>query len=105
MPRPTAAFIAWGLRAQAWELAGLADQQISEIAARPGSSIYAVTLYGDLFVSQDGGDSWSSVGDFGHVSAVTVDPGAPSIAYAGTWEWRPLEDDRLGPELAVREAS
>ncbi len=70
---------------QAWELAGLGDQQIWQIAVRPGSAIYAVGTLGALFVSRDGGDSWTSVDDSTDYSVVTVDPAVPSIAYAGTW--------------------
>jgi photosystem II stability/assembly factor-like uncharacterized protein len=81
----------WSVAGGTWSSVGLTSQSVTALAfarSHP-QTIYAGTLTGGVFRSDDGGTSWTaySVGlSSVAIARVAVDPTNPDVAYAGTSE-------------------
>jgi hypothetical protein len=71
-------------------LSGVAGVSSFAIAASKPSVLYAGTFGSGIYVSSNGGSSWSPAGLAGdQLTAIAVDPTNPAVAYAGV----PVESD------------
>ncbi|HUI99687.1 MAG TPA: hypothetical protein VLY46_05585 [Usitatibacter sp.] len=82
-----------GLQPGAWQALGPSDVggRVRALAFDPGnpSRILAGTASGGLWISDDGGATWSANDDFLpnlSITTIAFDPSSPAIVYAGTGE-------------------
>src|SRR5215831_5485890 len=62
----TAGFLRSADRGRSWQPSGIRDREVWDVAAAPGdpSTLYAVTEPAGLFLSRDGGASWTEIAGF-----------------------------------------
>jgi photosystem II stability/assembly factor-like uncharacterized protein len=100
-----------GLR---WSRAGLDGMTVMAIAVADDGTVYAGCNPGDLFVSKDGGQTWSDTG-IGYVNGIALGRQKPNALYVATsggtyasfdqgTKWN-LVDDRLAFALAASAGS
>ncbi len=79
-------------RAADWRLLGPEGGDVRSLAYNPGnpSEILLGTSAGQMFISEDGGNSWTPFAHFGHgddyvLDHIIFDPNHPSTVYVAAW--------------------
>lgn len=88
----TALLLAISLSASAWRLIGPSGGNVRSLAYDPGNPNHVLlgTSTGQIFTSQDAGDSWELLAHFSLredyvIDHIVFDPKSPTTIYAGGW--------------------